>query len=356
MRYFWLMRILFFVILFSACGGTEENEIINKKKPESIILKDKASFNIGVAVKTSLLADAYKNIVQTHFSQITAEYEMKMEVIWTGENSYNFSNGDALAEFAQTNDKQIHGHALLWYKSFPVWFKDENYDSAGFENRIKTYIETVVSHYKGKVISWDVANEIFLDDGTLRSVNCPVFKTFKDPVGFYGRCFRYAHKADPTVKLFYNDYSVVVAPGKRNAMKSMVSRFKKEGYPIDGLGDQFHYGVDLSKEKVKDGLNDMASTGLLIHISELDIKVNLNKSDNYVFSPTEQQLQADVYQSIVESFESLPQDQKFAITTWGVTDRATWLTGWWHEKEYPLLFDRDYNAKPAYNGFLKGLK
>lgn len=354
MKYSTLLYSLYFILLLCSCN---DSDTVPPREEETVtILKDKATFGIGAAVKRNELSGLYETTVKTHFDQITAEFEMKMEVIWSGESSYNWTNADALVDFCQQNGMNVHGHALLWYKSFPAWFKNANYDSAAFESKVKTYIETVVTRYKGKVISWDVANEIFNDNGTLRSTDCPVFKTFSDPVAFYGRCFQYARNTDPQAKLFYNDYNIVVAPTKRHYMKQMINRFKSKGYPVDGIGDQFHYSVDTDRNAIKTGLNDMASTGLLVHISELDLKVNLNKSDSYVFTPAEQQLQAEAYQYIVETFESLPQNQKFAITTWGVSDKSTWLTGWWHSKEYPLLFDRDFRKKPAYDGFLKGLK
>lgn len=355
-----LPAFLILAFCFAACSSDEGNGIVPEKQEEDpvneVTLKEKAGFGIGAAVKTTDLNGQYSATVIEHFSQITGEFEMKMATIWSGDGEYNWEKADALVGFAAENGMEVHGHALVWYKSFPNWFKKAKYDSATFETMVKTYIETVVERYSGRVKSWDVANEIFNDDGTLRSEDCPVYETFNDPIAFYGRCFQYARNADPDVKLFYNDYSVVVAKSKRHHIKEMVTRFNKDGYPIDGLGDQFHYSVNTNLNTIKSGLNDMAATGLLIHLSELDLKVNVNRSDNYIFSPAEQKLQADAYQNIVEAFEALPQGQKFAITTWGVSDKATWLTDWWHPKEYPLLFNKDFEKKPAYDGFLKGLK
>lgn len=320
------------------------------------ILKEKATFGIGAAIKTAQLSEAaYATTVTEHFSQISAEWEMKMESIWSSATGYKWEGADRIVDFAEDNDLDVHGHTLVWYKSYPSWFKNAGYDSTAFEDHVKAYIQTTVSRYKGRVKSWDVTNEIFNDNGTLRATDCPVYATFKDPIGFYGRCFQYAHEADPDAKLFYNDYSVVLASGKRNAIKQLVSRFKSEGIPIHGIGDQFHYRVTTDKNAIRNGLNDMASTGLLIHISELDIIVNVQQSESYVFSEAEAKKQADMYQFIVESYENLPASQKFAITTWGVTDKYTWLTGSWHAKEYPLLFDRNYQEKEAYRGFLAGL-
>jgi endo-1,4-beta-xylanase len=302
-------------------------------------------------LKDTGFSDSFRN----NFSQLSAEYEMKMNSIWTSLLSYNWTNVDYLVNYAVQNNLKIHGHALLWYQSVPTWFKTAAYDSSNFENNVKTYIQTVVGKYKGKIVSWDVANEIFADNGSLR-VDTIVYRTFKDPIGFYGRCFKYARSADPDVKLFYNDYDMVLNSAKRNAVKKMIERFRTNGYPIDGLGEQMHTTSWTNKSTISNGLNDLASNGLPIHISELDVRVNQNKSDSYVFTEVEQQKQSDMYASVVASFETLPQSQKFAITTWGVTDKYTWLTGWWHPKEYPLLFDGNYARKKGYDGFLSGLK
>ncbi len=351
-----------FALIFASCSNDEKVVFINvDENPVTPVpsqtLKEKAKFKIGAAVKMKDLQNEvnFKNAVVKHYSQITAEYEMKMANIWTSSTVYNWTAADYLVNFAKENNLEVHGHTLIWYDSFPEWFKTAKYDSIAFESKVKVYITDVVGRYKGKVKSWDVVNEVFADGGALREEG--VIKTvFKDPIGFYGRCFQYAKTADPDAKLFYNDYSVVIDAGKRAAIKKMVTRFKAKGYPIDGLGDQFHYGNDTNKQTMKTGFTDLASTGLLIHISELDIKVNTSKSDSYVFTDAEAQKQSETYQYITAMYEELPQNQKFAITTWGVTDKYTWLTAFWNAKEYPLLLDSEYNKKPAYQGFLSGLK
>ncbi len=344
-------NIIFFLIIGTLVTGCKKEEI----PPVAVPLKDKALFGVGAAVSSAHLkekdfSDAFKN----SFNQLSAEYEMKMAHIWTSLPVYNWTNVDYLVNYAEMNNMKVHGHALLWYQSFPTWFKNAAYDSLNFENNVKAYIRTVVSRYKGRIVSWDVANEIFADNGTLRNDGI-AYKTFKDPVAFYGRCFQYARDEDPDVKLFYNDYDIVLNSAKRTAVKELVARFKEDGYPIDGLGEQCHTTIWTDKLLRSTGFNDLAKTGLLIHISELDIRVNQNKSDSYVFNDTDQQRLSDSYKYIVEMFETLPQSQKFAITTWGLTDKYTWLTGWWHPKEYPLLFDNSYLKKKAYTGFLEGL-
>jgi endo-1,4-beta-xylanase len=322
---------------------------------EQSTLKEKALFGIGAAVKVSQLKEAeFSEAFKDNFNQLSAEYEMKMNQIWTSLSAYSWANTDYLVSYAEQNSMKVHGHALLWYQSFPTWFKNSSYDSLNFENNVKTYIQTVVTRYKGRIASWDVANEIFADNGSLRNDGI-VYKTFKDPIAFYGRCFQYARNSDQDVKLFYNDYDIVLNSAKRNSVKGMIARFKAEGYPVDGLGEQCHTTVWTDRIARSSGFADLAKTGLLIHISELDVRVNQNKSDSYVFTATEAQKQSDTYKDITEMFETLPQSQKYAITTWGLTDKYTWLSSWWHPKEYPLLFDINYDRKEAYFGFLDGL-
>ena len=350
------------VIIFSVMSILTTTECSKKEDKtdapltEKKILKETALFPVGAAVSvTHLKEEAFSTTFKENFSQLTAEYEMKMNSVWTSLNLYNWTNADYLVNYAVLNNMKIHGHALLWYQSFPEWFKTAAYDSLNFENSVKTYIQTFVGRYKGKILSWDVANEIFADDGSLR-VETIVYKTFKDPVAFYGRCFQYARLSDPDVKLFYNDYNLVLNNSKRSSAIKMVERFRKEGYPIDGIGEQFHIVVGTSLTTITNGLTDLVGTGLLIHFSELDIKVNKNKSDSYVFTDADQQTQSDMYSSIVKLFETMPQSQKYAVTTWGVTDKYSWLLSFWHPKEYPLLFDSNYNRKKAYDGFISGLK
>lgn len=343
-----------FIALTVACLSTGCT-----KDEKSVIptpLKEKASFPVGAAVSVAHLKETdFADTFKYNFSQLTAEYEMKMVHIWSSLSVYNWTDVDYLVNYATQNSLKVHGHTLLWYQSFPTWFKDASYDSLNFENNIKTYIRTVVSRYSGRIVSWDVANEIFADDGSLRNDGI-VYKTFKDPIAFYGRCFQYARDSDPNVKLFYNDYDIVLNLAKRNSVKDLVARFKRSGYPIDGLGEQCHTSVWTTNTLRRSGFSDLAGTGLLIHISELDVRVNQYKSDSYVFTDTEQQKQYDTFKDIVEMFETLPPGQKFAITTWGLTDKYTWLTAWWHPKVYPLLFDNNYSKKKAYSGFLEGLK
>ena len=166
------------VLLFASCSNDEKVVFINAEEgdsgnpnPITQTLKEKAKFKIGAAVKMKDLQNEanFKNAVLKHYSQITAEFEMKMASIWTSSTAYNFTAADYLVGFAKDNNLEVHGHTLVWYDSFPEWFKNAKYDSIAFESKVKIYITDVVGRYKGRVKSWDVVNEVFADGGAMRN-------------------------------------------------------------------------------------------------------------------------------------------------------------------------------------------
>ena len=169
--------IIISLALMGACSNDDNAGETNSTPPDStpetptegLTLKEKADFNIGAAIRTAYLEEEdYRNTLLENFSQITGEYEMKMDIIWQSPNSFNWEQSDELVNFAQENNLDVHGHTLIWYRTFPEWFKQADYDSTAFENHIKNYITTVVTRYKDQVKSWDVVNEAFADQGGYR--------------------------------------------------------------------------------------------------------------------------------------------------------------------------------------------
>jgi len=101
----------------------------------------------------------------------------------------------------------------------------------------------------------------------------------------------------------------------------------------------------------------MAATGLKVRVSELDIRVNLTNVAGFTPSSAVLAQQSDVYKSIAEAYiRNVPAAQRHGITIWGVADSDSWYVTVMGRAEFPLLFDGNYQKKPAYTGFLKGLK
>jgi len=215
---------------------------------------------------------------------------------------------------------------------------------------MKTHIQTVVSHFKGKVGSWDVVNEAFEDDGTLRK------SIWWQKLGpdYIARCFQYAHEADPDALLFYNDYGQEYSPAKRTAIVNMVNDLKSRGIPIHGIGLQVHTRYNMSTANLAAAISSAAQTGLKVHIAELDIAVNPNNDPALVFTPALAAAQAQQYKFIVQTYHGIPAAQQFGITTWNVSDADSWIPPTYKRPDWPLPFDSGYRRKPAYYAILEG--
>ena len=248
------------------------------------------------------------------------------------------------------------------------------------DTTLKNFITAMMTRYKDKVHAWDVANEVLNDNGILRTGTSssdifywadymgdrtsPGATPLTNGDSLLTKVFNYAHAVDPTAKLFLNDYGHESNPTKLDSLVALVTRLKAHGVPIDGVGLQMHMSYLNPTTGIDNALMKMASIGLLVRISELDISVNLGsqtdpQTANFVVSPTMFPQQAAKYKYVVESYlRNVPPAQQHGITVWGVSDRDSWLRNRlpYHTKDYPLLWDENYNKKEAYNEFITGLQ
>ena len=134
-----------------------------------------------------------------------------------------------------------------------------------FEN----HIQTLVSRFKGKINAWDVVNEAFEEDGTLRQ------SVFYNNLGetYIEKAFKLAHKMDPEANLIYNDYNVY-KPEKRAGILNMVKQFIANGTKIDGVGVQAHWDLKSpSLQVIEEIILDIHAAGVSVSFTELDISV-----------------------------------------------------------------------------------
>lgn len=326
---------------------------ITKASAADTTLQSISPFPFGASINTTLLRNnaTYRAVVAREYNSLTAENVMKMEPIHPAINTYNWVNADALVNFAQQYNKRIHGHTLVWHQSLPNWVTNYTGDSAAWENLLKTHIQTVVSHYQGRLTSWDVVNEAFNDDGTLRS---SIWLQHLGP-DYIARCFRYAHEADPAALLFYNDYGHEYSTAKLNAIAALMNRFKTNGVPVHGVGLQMHMNRNSSNTGIANAISVMVQTGLKVHISELDISLNPENNQSLILTPALLQLQADKYKFVTRIYKNIPVAQRFGITTWNVSDADSWIPVTYNRPDWPLPFDSLYQKKPAYQGIIDGL-
>ena len=306
------------------------------------------------------------NIVLKDFNSVTPENSMKWMHIHPEYKKFTFSNADKIVEFAQENDMYLLGHTLVWHNQVPEYVSQIT-DKNKFNLHLKNHIFQVVTRYKGKVDMWDVVNEALNDDGTLRET------IFLEMLGenYIEKSFQYANEYDSNVALAYNDYNLY-KPQKRQGAIRIINSLKEKGIRIDAVGIQAHWDLHFpSIQQIEETIIDLAATGVDVMITELDITVIPNPYElagiaREEFKKFEGDKKWDPYQSGIpdnvqkkltkryhDIFELFVKhhDKISRVTFWGINDKYTWrnenpIRG---RSDYPLLFDRDYNEKPAYD-------
>lgn len=316
-------------------------------------LKDVAQFPVGTCVRADQLADpAFARLVVDQFSQLTPEWEMKMEYIVQDDGRFRFEAPDRIAAFAQQKGLRLFGHTLVWYIHRPKAFEQLDEGRVRFVDAYRNYITAVVGRYRGQAVGWDVVNETIEDDGS--GVRDSLWAERLGREEHIALAYRFAHDADPGVPLFLNDYFLETTPKKRAAFLGLAERLLKAGVPLGGLGTQTHLIADQPPGLIKAAIADLASLGLPIHLSEMDVSVagakGLLKDRQGL-----EKAQARLYAEAAEAFSSLPARQRFAFTIWGVRDSDSWRRKDAAD-DTPLLFDVNGRPKAAAQAWAQGLR
>jgi endo-1,4-beta-xylanase len=359
------------LIMASSCFGQ-----VNEPALKDVFKK---YFTIGAALNGNVVSGKDPKsaaIVEKHFNTVTPENAMKWVVIHPEPNRFDFEAADRLVAFGQKKNMFIIGHTLVWQNQIPRWaFMDDSgklLSRDAMLARMKDHIFTIVGRYKGKVNGWDVVNEAFTDEGAMQKSG------WLDTIGedFVLKAFEYAHEADPGAELYYNEYSCE-KPAKRDAISRLVRQLKSKGLRIDGVGIQGHWGMDYPVREEFDAFVDsMAAVGMKVMVTELDVDI-LPRAFQYQGADVTRS--ADLQKELNPYADGLPDDMqkklsdRYAelftmmlthpkeisrVTFWGVYDKTSWLNNWpvRGRTSYPLLFDRNYEPKPAFEAVIKTVK
>lgn len=314
-------------------------------------LKSLAPFPIGTCAQVSHLDDpAWVQLARTHCSQLTPEWEMKMEYIVQPDGSFRFDRPDRLAGFARANGMRLYGTTLVWYSQKPDAFVNLDESRVSFAKAFDNYIAAVVGRYRGAA-GWDVVNEAVAEDGDgwRESLWATKLGAFDHMV----RAFDRAHAADPNATLFINDYNLEWLPKKLDTFLRLVERLLDAGAPVSGLGCQTHLAADLPSGAMERTLRQLARFGLPIHVSELDVSLTLSEKP-FASARASTEAQARVYAETAQAFLALPRRQQFALTLWGLRDKDSWLRGK-NAQDDPALFDDTGRPKATAQAFAQAL-
>ena len=333
----------------AACKGRSGDAQAQTRGPAPP-LKSLAPWPVGCSVMTGELDDpAYAALLTRHISQLTPEWEMKMEYILQDDGGFRFDRPDAIAAFAKAHGMRLYATTLIWYAQDPPAFQKLDGSGQRFADAYRNYILAVAGRYRGQASGWDVVNEPTAEDG--EGLRQCLWSRNLGQEDYMVRAFEYAQEADPEAVLFINDYNLESLPKKRATFMRLVERLLKRGAPLKGIGTQTHLDAKLQPGAVTTAIKELAGFGLPIHVSEVD--VSLNRAAGLLSDRIDLEArQARLYGEAAEAFAALPQHQQFAFTIWGLRDKDSWLRG---QKENPtppwdtpLLFDDLGNPKTTF--------
>lgn len=389
---------------------------LTARSAETPTLKDafRDHFPVGVAVNRSIvtgmpsfrrttdLVERDIALVKAQFNQITAENDMKWQLIHPreGADGYDFAPADAFVDFGLRHGMQLVGHTLVWHSQTPNWvFAGTNPPPAasrpasegapagtnaaastggtgrrrpggggfgGFGRydgprasreellgRMRDHIHTVVGRYKGRVTVWDVVNEAIADGGGTNVLRNSLWLEILGP-DYIAKAFQFAHEADPGAILRYNDYGLE-NPVKRRKLITLITALREQGVPVHAIGSQAHVNVGITFEAMDEALAEMATLGLPIHITELDVNsaqggqrgtgadvaANAATTQGGLVEDADRRL-AEAYAGVFRAFLK-HRDSVKMVTFWGANDAVSWRAN-----GRPLLFDGENRPKPAF--------
>jgi endo-1,4-beta-xylanase len=336
----------------------------NAVAPDSLrALASKVGLRVGTAViPFDLDHPDYAAIVAGQFSVVTPGNEMKWQVVEPTQGTYDWSGADRLVSFAEQHGQRVRGHTLLWHNQLPSWLTtgvaNGTISDADLSALLHKHITDEVTHFKGKIWQWDVANEFFTDANP-SGINPNDFWVSHLGRGVIPQAFRWAHEADPHALLFYNDYNIAGEDGtnsKSDAVYAWLKQMLAEGVPINGVGDQGHLDTQYGfPTQMTQDLQRYAALGLKVAITEADVRTFVDSPDTQV--PTDHLAtfaQPYEFDQMLKACLAVPQCISF--TVWGFGDADSWVPGFFTGEGYATIYDVNLQPKPAYYALQQDLK
>ncbi len=311
---------------------------------------------VGGAFCTYKSYDYERSEAARQFNMMVAENEMKMDALQPSQGQFTYGSADALVSLARNNNMAVRGHCLLWHKQQPVWVSsdggqknDKSWTRQQALDIMKAHITNVLAHFKGKVTEWDVVNECLSDVQDVRT-DPDSYKlrpsVWQLAIGddYVDSAFVYAHRADPTIKLYLNDYDVELQGNPKTvAYYNLAKHLQERHIPIDGVGLQCHFSIgEVDSVKLEKTIQRFGELGLKCAITELDLGIPSTSATNL-------EEQARNYRVITDIM--LNNDNCPNLVIWGLKDNNSW-----REASLPLLYTEGVEKKPAYYGVRSALR
>jgi len=229
------------------------------------IAQTKHSFAFGSCFNASYLNNStYTDFFKNHFEWAVCENESKWTANEATQGTVTYTNADNIYTWCNNNGITMRGHCIFWEQSssLPSWVTSLAYASwpqtSALYTACQSRINSVVPHFQGKFVHWDVDNEqlssSFFDE--LEVVSTDV----NSRVWMYQR----AHELDPNCILFTNEYSGNSFGGfDGSSYVSLVNNLRTKGAPIHAIGIQGHISSPFGDTQAQNYWNVLKTLGTL---------------------------------------------------------------------------------------------
>lgn len=314
------------------------------------VRQQRHAFGFGTAISAGVLDESsddepYRQHIVELFNCVVLANGMKWP-FW--EAAERRLQTEEAVDWALSKGLDVRGHTMIWQttqfgKPMPgdVWeevLKAEAGEDADLDyvrKRIDDHIRSIGHHFAGRVIHWDVTNEITEHYKALSALTPDEPPRTSSEIADW---YRLAHEADPNAKLFVNDYHILVGdkPKAKDGYESTIKSLLDAGAPLHGIGMQCHYyrqNLTRTPQQLLETLDRFGKYGLPIWITEFDAF-----GGGWGTGEARLQAQADFFRDHLYACFSHPAVQGYVI--WGFWDGRHWAS------EAPL-FKKDWSPKPS---------
>ncbi|MFM8258445.1 MAG: endo-1,4-beta-xylanase [Vulcanococcus sp.] len=340
-RLAWLMPLLALV----ACGQAG----IGKGQQGLQAMAAQRGLRWGSAVTPAMLRDPpRRQLLLDNVGSITPENALKWDATEPQPGRFQFAEADALLAFSREHNLALRGHTLVWHEQLPAWLPA--LPTPQLLQALERHIRTVVGHGRGRIQAWDVINEP-LDPGG-NGLRQSIWLQRLGP-GYLAAALRWARQADPAAILTMNDYGLEgddpQTARKRRSLLTLIDELQRQGAPLDAIGLQAHLLAPAQGtpefRSLPAFLTELRRRGLQLEITELDVSDRALPADPAL----RDSLVAATYDAFLKAVLTEPAVRR--ITSWGLSDRDTWLNQALPRADglpqRPLPYDAALHAKPA---------
>ena len=266
---------------------------------------------------------AYAAVVARECHGLTPELELKWAAVEPRRGELNLAPMDRLADFARAHGMAVHGHTLVWHRSIPSWAEAALRDAPDW-SLIHRYFGSVIPRYGDAISRWDVINEPSDPQGAGGLRASPLLRAFGPD--YLRRTLETARLFAPRGQLLINEYGLeyddAEGQARRKAFLQLIDGLRAAGAPLDGVGLQSHLELargPIAQESLRSFLRELAARRLIICLTELDVK----EADDALPAERRDAVVAAAAEAFLDAALDTP--EVLSVTTWGLSDRYSWL-------------------------------